>query len=233
MIYVMSDLHGAYEKYKAMLQKINFNENDILYILGDVIDRGEDSLKILLDMMNYDNIYPILGNHELMALEVLPQLMKEVTNEHIDLYINDNFMQAYVDWTLNGGNKTLNEFKKLSSSERQAVLEYLEDFLPYDAIDVNDRTFLLVHAGLNNYQPGKKLHEYSLTELTFMRPDYEKQYFNDDSIYIVCGHTPTPLISGKAEIYHSHNNICIDCGATFKKGRLACLCLDTLEEFYV
>ena len=150
MIYVMSDLHGAYEKYKAMLQKINFNENDILYILGDVIDRGEDSLKILLDMMNYDNIYPILGNHELMALEVLPQLMKEVTDEHIDLYMNDEFMQAYVDWTLNGGNKTLNEFKKLTPSDRVAVLEYLEDFLPYDAIDVNDRTFLLVHAGLNN-----------------------------------------------------------------------------------
>ena len=61
---------------------------------------------------------------------------------------------------------------------------------------------------------------------------YERQYFDDDSIYIVSGHTPTKLISGKWEIYHSHNNIVIDCGAAFG-GRLACLRLEDMAEFYV
>ena len=42
MIYVMSDLHGCYEKYRAMLETIRFAEEDALYVLGDVLDRGPD-----------------------------------------------------------------------------------------------------------------------------------------------------------------------------------------------
>ena len=34
MIYAMSDLHGCYEKYIKLLEKIKFSNNDTLYILG-------------------------------------------------------------------------------------------------------------------------------------------------------------------------------------------------------
>ena len=71
MIYVMSDIHGEYEKYKAMLEKINFTDDDVLYVLGDVIDRGPEPVKILADMSMRHNVYPVFGNHELMALDVL------------------------------------------------------------------------------------------------------------------------------------------------------------------
>jgi len=67
MSYVMSDLHGCYDKYMQMLEKIKFSDNDTLYILGDIIDRGDDGIKILLNMMNRNNTIPILGNHEYMA----------------------------------------------------------------------------------------------------------------------------------------------------------------------
>ena len=76
MTYVMSDLHGCYDQYIKMLKKIQFSKNDELYILGDVIDRGKEPIKILLDMAGRDNVYPILGNHELLALSVLPALLK-------------------------------------------------------------------------------------------------------------------------------------------------------------
>lgn len=233
MIYVMSDLHGAYEKYLEMLEKINFSDDDTLYVIGDVIDRGQDSIKILQDMMNRYNVYPILGNHELMAITVLKQLMVQITSDNAETYLTESIMQSYIDWTFNGGNTTLQEFQKLTNEQKYDIISYLEEFTPYETIDINDKTYILVHAGLNNFNPRKKLKSYSLYELTCIRPDYEKQYFKDSNIFIVCGHTPTPLISGKTEIYHSHNNICIDCGATFKTGKLACLCLDTMEEFYV
>lgn len=88
----------------------------------------------------------------------------------------------------------------------------MEGFGWYETVDVGERAFLLVHAGLGNYRPGKKLEEYSLEELTMVRPDYQTQYFPDDSIYVLSGHTPTKLLSGKWEIYRSHNNIaCTDC----------------------
>ena len=40
MTYVMSDIHGEYEKYLKMLDLIGFRDEDELYVLGDVIDRG-------------------------------------------------------------------------------------------------------------------------------------------------------------------------------------------------
>jgi serine/threonine protein phosphatase 1 len=40
MTYVIADIHGCYEQYKALLEKINFSASDTLYVLGDVIDRG-------------------------------------------------------------------------------------------------------------------------------------------------------------------------------------------------
>ena len=37
MIYVMSDIHGEYEKYEAMLKQIHFSDQDTLYVLGSVM----------------------------------------------------------------------------------------------------------------------------------------------------------------------------------------------------
>ena len=43
MVYVTSDLHGLeLTKLKALLKKAYFNENDWLFVLGDVIDRQND-----------------------------------------------------------------------------------------------------------------------------------------------------------------------------------------------
>lgn len=43
MVYVTSDLHGLeLTKLKALLKKTYFNENDWLFVLGDVIDRQND-----------------------------------------------------------------------------------------------------------------------------------------------------------------------------------------------
>jgi len=47
MTYVMSDLHGKYEKFLQMLDTIHFSDDDDLYILGDVVDRGPQSVELL------------------------------------------------------------------------------------------------------------------------------------------------------------------------------------------
>ena len=38
MRYVVSDIHGNYELLVKLLKKINFSEDDTLFVLGDVID---------------------------------------------------------------------------------------------------------------------------------------------------------------------------------------------------
>ena len=67
MTYAISDIHGCFDKYRAMLAEIDFSPRDVLYVLGDVIDRGPEGIKILQDMMLRPNVFPLLGNHELTA----------------------------------------------------------------------------------------------------------------------------------------------------------------------
>ena len=204
MLYAMSDLHGEYQKYLAMLEKIKFNQKDTLYLLGDLVDRGPEPVKILQDIMQRPNVYPLLGNHEVMAIYILKQLLVEVTEEtisQVDTYLMENIFI----WQRNGGGVTLEQFQALPLRERRQLLEFMEGFGWYETVDVGERAFLLVHAGLGNYRPGKKLEEYSLEELTMVRLDYQTQYFPDDSIYVLSGHTPTKLLGGKWEIYRSHN----------------------------
>ena len=45
--YVVADIHGEADRFYAMLEKIQFSDIDMMYILGDVIDRGPDGIKLL------------------------------------------------------------------------------------------------------------------------------------------------------------------------------------------
>ena len=81
MIYAMSDIHGQYELFRNLMEQIPLGKDDILYVLGDVVDRGPDSMNTLKYMMANPNIIPIMGNHELMALPCL-KLLVERRNQH-------------------------------------------------------------------------------------------------------------------------------------------------------
>ena len=71
MVYCMSDIHGEWDRFKKMLELIQFSEQDELYIIGDVIDRYPQGIDILFEIMNHTNMYMILGNHEQMLLDTL------------------------------------------------------------------------------------------------------------------------------------------------------------------
>ena len=62
MKYVMSDIHGCYDEFIEMLNKINFSKEDELYILGDILDRGNKPIDILDYVISHKNIYLIKGN---------------------------------------------------------------------------------------------------------------------------------------------------------------------------
>ena len=38
MTYVVSDLHGSFEKFKKLLKEIRFCDDDVMYVLGDIVD---------------------------------------------------------------------------------------------------------------------------------------------------------------------------------------------------
>lgn len=123
MIYAMSDIHGCYQQYKELLEKIHFSEDDILYVLGDVIDRGPEPLKVLQDMASRINVIPLIGNHEYMALTVLKKLMMEITEENCESVLNYEFMQQCQHWLGDGGQVTVEQFKKLPMDEKEFLID--------------------------------------------------------------------------------------------------------------
>ena len=82
MTYVMSDLHGHYRKYLKMLDRIGFNDDDDLYILGDVVDWGPQPMELLCDMSMRMNVFPVIGNHDLTAALLLKKLNTEITEDN-------------------------------------------------------------------------------------------------------------------------------------------------------
>lgn len=118
----MSDLHGCYNKYKQMLEKIQFNSDDTLYVLGDIVDRGDEGVKILLDMMQRSNVVPLLGNHEFMAYSVLKKYNVEITAENYNKHLDSEAIEMFENWMFNGGIPTCHAFSKL---DRRPVIVFL------------------------------------------------------------------------------------------------------------
>lgn len=232
MIYVISDIHGCYDEYMELLKKINLKDTDTLYVLGDVVDRGPHPIKVLQDMMMRVNVFPIVGNHDYIALLTLKRLCVEVTAQNAEEHLSEQDMEDYMMWLKDGGKSTIEEFLGLDEDERESILEYLEEFSVYEELEVNGKRFLLVHAGINNFEENKDITEYNLSDILFERADYSKRYYKDK--YVVTGHTPTMIVRAdqKPLVYEENGHIAIDCGCAYG-GKLAAYCLDTGESVYV
>jgi serine/threonine protein phosphatase 1 len=233
MKYVMSDLHGRYDKYTEMLSKIHFTNDDELYILGDICDRGPASAQIYLEIMGRENVHCVMGNHENMLLENLPLIFRFLFDKDAKLISAD-----YELWSVNGGGTTCASFVEVGKEKMLEIYNLIRLFPLYRVIEVETKRYLLVHAGIDNYNDSKSLSEYLPEELLWSEIDYDDTYYPIKFDKIIVGHTPTFLLNENksAAIYHGKGNvIAIDCGAVFEKdgGRLGCLCLDTMQEFYV
>lgn len=226
---MLSDPHGRYDKYRAMLEEIQFKSTDILYVLGDVIDRGPDGVDILRDMMGRPNVVSLLGNHEFTAAMCLPWLLSEVTEQNLDS-LNAGQFAALQEWLANGGGPTLRALGRLIQEEREVILEDIQTMDVYIETEVRGRSFLLVHAGLGNFSPDKPLEDYTLADLLFGRPAPDAAYYPDRTV--VFGHTPARFFGGQDRIFRGEGFIAVDCGCAFG-GPLGCLRLETMEEFYV
>ncbi len=230
--YVISDIHGQYDMFMDILKKIDLKDEDTLYVLGDVLDRGPHPIKVLLKLMEMPNAICLTGNHEYMAVECLSFLLTEVTDRALD-ELDVKTLGNLVTWQYNGAKSTIDEFRELSREMQDEVIEFIKDFSIYEEVRVNGQDYLMVHAGLGNFEPSKDIEDYSLKDIIWERAEYEKKYY-DDKI-VITGHTPTQMIEDNPNpgyIYNKYNHMAIDCGAYLEDGRLAAVCLETGEEYY-
>lgn len=231
MTYVMSDIHGDSVRFERIMKQINLQPNDTLYILGDVIDRNPDGIRILRKIMKMPNVKMLLGNHEYMMMDALVYPPSDKVDKWEREYAK---LRKLRHWYENGGDVTHAYLKRIRKELRQEIFDYI-DSLPLNIeVEVNGQKFLLVHAGVAaNY--GSPYYNYSDAReyAVWSRRSYTER-IPEDTI-LIFGHTPTVNLHyvTPMEIWHKGNYIGIDCGACYDyMGRLACLRLDDLKEYY-
>lgn len=218
---VISDIHGCYEEFVDMINKIELTKNDELIILGDQIDRGPQNMKVVLKIseMKADgyNIISIKGNHEEMFLYGARHYhtLEELENS-----------SNYKILSNNGTVMSLTEYYKLSAEDKEKVLNEL---LSHKYCYIKDK-FLFVHAGII---PKIELNKQIVDDLLWVREEFIGQPHNLPYT-VIFGHTPTSYLNPNRElkIFHSEDKIGIDCGCVFG-GKLACLDVFNNIEYYV
>lgn len=226
--YIMSDIHGNYDKFIKMIEKINFNDNDILYIIGDIFDRGDKPLDILDYIMEHDNIELLLGNHEQMFL---------------DYYKNINDSNYCTSWIQNGGDTTYNKLLEKDYKYISKIFNYLNNIPLYKIINVNNQNFILVHSHIkcpknyNNYTIDEIMNMQTTKTLLWDRKNILKRQFLNNEYIIIFGHTMIhKIFQTKVEnnkITQYTDKIAIDCGAYLEEGKLGCLKLEDFSTYYV
>ena len=230
MTYVISNIHGNYEKFKELLAKISFKDTDVMYILGDIVDYGDGSIELINDISMRYNVLPIIGEHDLRAYKLLSALDKMLRDGDMP---EPEILSEMTEWIGEGGQKTMEDFKALDEEMREGVLDYLSDMSLYEEIEVGGKEYLLVHAGIADFDEDLELEDCMPEDFISEAIDTERIYYKDKTI--IFGHVPTYDIKGgsASKIFYSENNsIAIDCGAAFGES-LGCLRLEDGKEFYV
>lgn len=206
-IYAIGDIHGCLKVLKAIFnQKIIKKDNTVVF-LGDYIDRGPNSKKVLdwliRNKENY-NFKFILGNHEIMMS------VAKTSNNRL------------TEWLHFGGAQTLDSYKigdtsKWMNKIDNTYWEFIESCKSY--IEIGN--FIFVHAGL---ETGKKIEEQNKHHLFWKKYEIPECY--DSEKTVICGHTSRK----NGEIADFGHTICID---TFAYGGKWLTCLNVESKEYI
>lgn len=146
MRYIISDIHGCKKEYLELLRKIKFSDEDHLYILGDVLDRGEDPIGVLLDVMNRKNVTLIMGNHEHLFYSFLKTLGLDFSN-----FKSEDEKWDFRAWLRDGGLSTFEGYLNLTQEEKKSIYDYIGSRKAYAALEYEEKKYILVHAGIANF----------------------------------------------------------------------------------
>ena len=223
--YVVADIHGEADRFHAMLEKIRFCADDTMYILGDVVDRGPDGIKLLQEIMQTPNMVMLLGNHEYMMLQYFSP---DASSEEIRR------------WNRNGNAPTKAAYLKLKARKQRAILEYLRTLPTHLELTINGQDFYLVHGF-----PAENVHDEVWLRPSMDAPNPKPGY------QVIVGHTKVlSLIQPEEEriafatdlenrgehlkIYHGPGFIDVDCGCGYDMPikKLACIRLEDMLEYY-
>ncbi|RYL29457.1 metallophosphoesterase [Acinetobacter piscicola] len=195
-LFVVGDLHGCYDELMQKLTRIQFDfQQDVLVCVGDLVDRGADSLKCL-NLSHEPWFKSIIGNHEEMCLHsAIDPIMARLHAQH-------------------GGEW----FYALSETDRNQVVELCQKMPIILEVEYLGQKYDFVHGDIeqNDWNAFKatihteKQREIALWGRSRIRNSVKKNFQNIQGIDTVfLGHTVVDLVTKR------HNCYFIDTGAVF------------------
>lgn len=210
-IFVISDIHGMYKQFEQLLTF--WDRESKLVLLGDLIDRGPQSLDVVKKAMelktNYgEQIIFCRGNHEEMLLDFIrfPEMHRKFYIPNGGRETIQSFMEATPDAV-----EELNTIEQAYYMKEQFAeeLSFLESGKLYEIIG----EVLLTHAGFESHFA--EVSESTEDDFLWMRDHY--LYPNKTPYINVFGHTPTKKIHKTDDIWVSADKkyIGIDGGCAY------------------
>ena len=225
MTYIISDIHGEYELFMRLLDKIKFSSGDKIYVLGDMIDKGTQSARLLNCLRKMPQATCIYGNHEYDFIKYYHAQMK---NERVDF---DEVLQKLRNYL--GFDCNLLEWE---------TMDWLEN-LPFY---IEEDLFIGVHSGLPLSADGKLLPPEKATceQLVYDRNFKDNRNIADSEKCVLFGHTPARYLTNRDEIIiypkrgrradniRNIQKIHLDTGV-YLSGVLGCFCVEECNCYYV
>ncbi|MBQ7840114.1 MAG: metallophosphoesterase [Lachnospiraceae bacterium] len=152
-IIAISDIHGDLEGFEGVLSKYEFSDQDALVIVGDILEKGDQSLPLLKrvkQLSEKGNVHMVLGNNDTAFSNLYSEYFSD---EDICHYMNSGKKTVLAEMAkeLKLPYGTADEIRRLKSAIKE---NYGEEYAFLNAlpqiIDCEQATF--VHAGI---QPGK------------------------------------------------------------------------------
>jgi serine/threonine protein phosphatase 1 len=192
----ISDIHGCYETFVSLLNKIGFNKSDKLVIIGDLIDKGTGSKQLIDEIIKLQedgfHILVTMGNHEDLMLESINSQHKKDT------------------WRFKGGAETLKSFNVSAYDELENKYKIFFESLP---LFVGVGKYIFIHGGVDTTNENPFHKKAALWSRTW-RKTLNREWLGDR--YIIAGHTPQPehLIASQFSIFEEDRTLIIDGGCS-------------------
>ena len=238
--WVVGDIHGCYDDFMKLLNNKEIKTEDTIILIGDIVDRGPDSYKMIKWAMNNitenGKYQMILGNHEdelIWGYQITLDWNKN--KEFIDIA----HYQCNYDFSL-----YMYEAGYESVYDVKPIIDWFNNLPIYKRLTVNNQEYLIAHAwflntydiNLNNrHVKDKIVWERDITYSGQLTKDYTP--INNE--ILIHGHTPTISIidcqnKELNEVLFREHSINIDCGCVFKEygGNLAAIRLEDQKVIY-
>ena len=186
-IIAVSDIHQSGDLITKLLDKCEYNpNNDFLFILGDVLERGDDSFKALRNVMKLcenERAYCLMGNNDTLFYRMTYTYTHEHFLERLKNKPNNAFVQAArMLGITNLSEQNIETARKAVKDNFKAELDFLGE-LP-TAVSTQD--FIFVHAGLDERE------DWQETEETDMLCKWRYlECKNLTGKWVIVGHFPT------------------------------------------